>query len=345
MEEYGADALRLWAANSVPGSDVPFAWKDVKHGYKFLRKFWNAFRFINFHISNFQLDISEKEIIDNLNPMDRWILSKLYRMMGEVTGALDEYNFALARNLIQSFIWHDFCDEYIESVKYRLYIKNDEEKKSTKTAKYTLKKVLSLSLLLLSPFTPHFTEEVHQHLYRESIHQSDWPVINTELIDKDAEEKGDLGVQVISHLRRFKSASGLPLNTPLKATAIYTSSPGSYEMLQDLTHDIKGTMRVEKLQILRGKPHVKEVVVEVTPIMAKIGPEFKKDAPQIVKYLQSTNPQTIAETLKNEGKIRINDHEITANHLNTVKEVVGKTGEKVEILQLENLDLVVEIVI
>jgi valyl-tRNA synthetase len=47
--EYGADALRLWAANSVPGSDVPFAWKDVQHGYKFLRKFWNAFRFVNMH--------------------------------------------------------------------------------------------------------------------------------------------------------------------------------------------------------------------------------------------------------------------------------------------------------
>lgn len=47
IEEYGADALRTWAANSVPGSDVPFDWKDIKYGYKFLRKFWNAFRFIS----------------------------------------------------------------------------------------------------------------------------------------------------------------------------------------------------------------------------------------------------------------------------------------------------------
>ncbi len=54
LDEYGADALRLWSANSVPGSDVPFDWKDVKNGYKFLRKFWNAFRFINMHIADYE---------------------------------------------------------------------------------------------------------------------------------------------------------------------------------------------------------------------------------------------------------------------------------------------------
>ena len=79
IDDYGADALRLWAANSVPGSDVPFAWKDVKHGYKFLRKFWNAFRFISIHIADFQMD--GEEIKGNLNPMDRWILSKLNRLV------------------------------------------------------------------------------------------------------------------------------------------------------------------------------------------------------------------------------------------------------------------------
>ena len=50
IEQYGADALRTWAANSVPGSDVIFDWKDIKHGYRFIRKFWNAFRFISMQI-------------------------------------------------------------------------------------------------------------------------------------------------------------------------------------------------------------------------------------------------------------------------------------------------------
>lgn len=151
VEEYGADALRLWAANSVPGSDVPFAWKDVQHGYKFLRKFWNAFRFVNMHLAGYQQE-NDENIINSLKPLDKWILSVLNHLVGEVTQAMEEYNFAHARNSIQSYIWHDFCDEYIEAVKYRLY--TDDESQSKQAALYTLKTVISTSLRLLSPFTP-----------------------------------------------------------------------------------------------------------------------------------------------------------------------------------------------
>lgn len=347
IHEFGADALRLWAANSVPGSDVPFAWKDVKHGYKFLRKLWNAFRFINLHIYDFQPHSNEEKIVDYLQPLDSWILSKLYNMLDAVTRALDDYNFAQARNLIQSFIWHDFCDDYIESVKYRLYTSRDEDKNySNMAAKHTLKSVLSLSLILLSPFTPHFTEEVYQHLSgKESIHQEDWPPIKSQFINEEAEMEGELGVKIIGDLRRYKSSSGMPLNNPLKAVNIYTSSPKCLTMLRRLKDDIRGTMRIEKLQILRGKPDVQEVVVQITPLMAKIGPEFKKDATEIVKYLETSHPQEIAETLEKLGKININGHIITKDYLKTSKELLSKTGEKVEIMQPENFDVMVEIVV
>ena len=138
--EYGADAMRLWSANSVPGSDVPFDWKDVKNGYKFLRKFWNAFRFINMHIADYKMD--ENTAIANLNPMDRWILSKLNSLVDDVTVNLETYNFADARNKIQAFVWHDFCDEYIEAVKYRLYADSEEFIASKDAARYTLKTVI-----------------------------------------------------------------------------------------------------------------------------------------------------------------------------------------------------------
>ncbi len=162
IDTYGADALRLWAANSVPGSDVPFNWKDVKHGYKFLRKFWNAYRFISIHITDYHMSKGEDEILMDLNPLDKWILSKLNCLVEDVTRSMESYNFADASVKIQSFIWHDFCDEYIEAVKYRLY--NDSDSISNETVKYTLRQVISTSLLLLSPLTPHFTETIHQYL-------------------------------------------------------------------------------------------------------------------------------------------------------------------------------------
>jgi len=351
VQKYGADALRLWAANSVPGSDVPFAWKDVQHGYKFLRKFWNAFRFVNMHLENYDKTSQEEEIISTLKPLDKWILSGLNQLVGEVTQAMEEYNFAHARNRIQAYIWHNFCDDYIEAVKYRLY--TDDGGESRQAALYTLNTVISTSLRLLSPFTPYFTEEIHYYLKGypaeennpSSIHQESWPEVNPELVDESADEIGKVGAEIISQLRRFKANRKMPLNTPLKSATIYSISKDTYNQLNILQEDIKGTMRIENLTLQEGKPDVREIVVEVTPRMDKIGPEFKGQAPVIVNYLQSNDPQIIAETIDKDGFIDIEGSKVTSDHVSTSKELVGRTGEKVDLILMDELDLVVELVI
>lgn len=344
VNEYGADAMRLWSANSVPGSDVPFDWKDVKNGYKFLRKFWNAFRFINMHIADYKMVESNR---DYLNPMDRWILSKLNQLVVDVTGNLETYNFADARNKIQAFVWHDFCDEYIEAVKYRLYADSEDLQASKEAAKYTLKTVLLTSLKLLSPITPHFTDEVNQYLDEgnESIHQDKWPLADKVLMDSKAEKLGETGVNIIGDIRRFKSATKRPLNTPIKSATIYTTESELYNDLKDLESDIIGTMRIKELKIEMGKPDIRERVVELTPVMSKVGPEFKKDAPLIVKYLEANDPHEIAETIERDGKIVIKGLTLTKEYVTSRKEIVGSSGEKVEILHSEELDVVLEIVI
>ncbi|NYB52329.1 MAG: valine--tRNA ligase [Methanobacteriaceae archaeon] len=366
VEKYGADALRLWASNSVPGSDVPFAWKDVQHGYKFLRKFWNAFRFVNLHLKNYDKNIDEAKLIPALKPLDKWILSGLNQLVGQVTQSMEEYNFAKARNSIQAYIWHDFCDDYIEAVKYRLY--TDDEGESKQAALYTLNTVISTCLRLMAPFTPYFTEEIHYYLEGSesaesgtgnetgidprdgegtfnSIHTQSWPEVNPSLVDESADDAGRVGVEVISQLRRFKASSKMPLNTPLKSATIYAGSKDTYEQLEILKEDVKGTMRIQDLSIQEGKPHVREKVVEITPRMDKIGPEFKGQAPVIVKYLQSNDPQMIAETLEKNGFIDIEGSKVTLDHVSYSKELVGKMGEKVELILMEELDLVVEVVI
>ena len=83
-------------------------------------------------------------------------------LVAEVTQAMEEYNFAQARNHIQAYIWHDFCDDYIEAVKYRLYTDDDGESKQA--ALYTLNTIIRTCLKLMAPFTPHFTEEVNYYL-------------------------------------------------------------------------------------------------------------------------------------------------------------------------------------
>ncbi|RBQ22733.1 Isoleucine--tRNA ligase [Candidatus Methanobinarius endosymbioticus] len=356
--EYGVDSLRIWAANSVPGSDVPFDWKDIKYGYKFLRKFWNAFRFIGMHILEDEEDVNKEEktnskIIDNLMPLDQWILSKLNNLNKEIANAYETYNFATAINSIEKFVWHDFCDEYIEAVKYRLY-NDDISEDSRLTAKYTLKTVVETSLKLLAPIAPHFADEVYQYFNEEednqsnennkinSINTSKWPKPDNDLINETIEDKGQLAIELISEIRRFKSASKIPLNVPLEEVNIYTDDKLK-TIFENFIEDIKGTLKINNINIQIGKPYVHEKVVEITPAMDKIGPQFKGEAPKIIKYLSSTSPEEIAKLLETNGKIIIEDNIITHEHVNMEKEIVGKSDKKVDVVQTDNLDAIFEI--
>lgn len=354
IREYGADSLRTWAANSIPGSDLPFDWKDIKYGYKFLRKFWNAFRFISMHILNENIisnQSEESKLKDKLLPLDKWILSKLNTLILEVTNAFDTYNFSIAINSIEKFIWHDFCDEYIESVKYRLY--NDEIAKNSRlAAKYTLKTVIETSLKLLAPITPHFIDEVYQHFVNsnetdfknyKSLNADHWPIASDDLINEKSEDEGEIAIELISEIRRFKSASKIPLNAPINEINIYTNDE-LIAIFEKFVEDIKGTLKISNLSIRRGKPDIKEKVVEIIPAMDKIGPQFKGDAPKIIQYLSSTPPDEIAKLLEKDGEIVINDNILTEEHVNMKKEVLGKSGKKVDVIQAEDLDIIFEIV-
>jgi len=104
-------------------------------------------------------------------------------------------------------------------------------------------------------------------------------------------------------------------------------------------------MRIGNLKVLQGQPDAQEKVVEIIPLMDKIGPYFRKEAPHILKYLQSHDPHQIAVTLNKDGEISINGLKLTYDYITTKKEIVSSTGEKVEILHSDDLDVVLEIVV
>ncbi len=340
IEQYGADSLRTWAANSVPGSDVIFDWKDIKHGYRFLRKFWNAFRFISMQI--FDEEVSYEDVKDNLGPLDLWILSKLNNLNVTVDQAFADYNFAETITSIERFFWHDFCDEYIEAVKYRLY--TDVSDESRRAAKYTLRTVVETSLKLLAPIAPFFTEEVYQYFGDESIHNTLWPEVYDELISEEMENKGETTVELIDEVRRFKSASKIPLNAELAEVNVYTSDDSLVEVFNDFDDDIKGTLKIKDLAISSGKPEVHEKIIEVEPDMSQIGPKFKGDAGKIIGYLKSTDIDEIGAVLEENHELAIGEIVVPEDMLNIKKEIVGASGKKVDILQSENLDMIVEVI-
>jgi len=241
--KYSADALRFWVASAKLGNDLPFHEKDVVTGQRLLTKLWNASKLASNFISK-----TEKP---ELKIMDKWILSKLMKLVKESTNSFENYEYADAKREAETFFWHIFCDNYLEIVKHRAYA-NDE------SAKWTLYKTLLTILKLFSPIIPFITEEIYQKLFREyekdvSIHISSWPEIENEFINKEAEEIGDMTVAIVSSLRQYKSNKGLALNVPIEKLTIECDK-NTKEKLERISGDILGTMRINKIEF--GKAEI-----------------------------------------------------------------------------------------
>ena len=172
IEQYGADALRMTLiTGNAPGNDMRFYYERVEANRNFANKIWNASRFIMMNMAGKQGTAPSA-----LEPVDRWIISKLNHLVKEVTDNMENFELGIAVQKIYDFIWDEFCDWYIEMVKPRLY--NSDDAASQNAALWTLKTVLIDALKLLHPYMPFITEEIFCTLQseEESVMISKWPV-------------------------------------------------------------------------------------------------------------------------------------------------------------------------
>lgn len=292
-DEHGADALRQWAAmGATPGSDVPFTWKEVDFGYKFQRKFWNAARFAAPHIEDVDPDWGHEEL--EMRPPDRWILSRLNQVVEEATRYLENFKFQQALKAVRTFVWHEFCDMYIEEVKHRLY----QEEPTSDAARYSLYQVLWTVDRLLAPFIPHFAEEIYQLYFSSdqspiSVHRADWPEPEKDLIDEEWEEVGLILNSILSEVRQFKSSRDMPLNEEISSVEAYAPSGQHREALRGIKKDVEGAGRVSEFKIGKDKPDLEEEVVSVEPRMSSIGPKFRDDAKLVAQAISELDPEEL----------------------------------------------------
>lgn len=250
LRKYGADALRQWAAGGgSTGYDIPFKWSDVEYGKKFLTKLWNAFRLVALNTVNFSIQ-------DNatFETLDRWILSLAEKLTDEVSEAYEQFQFNAVIDKLRSFVWHVYCDQYIEAVKYRLYEAEEQRSPSRYAAQYTLLHVLDRIIKLLAPICPHITETMHQSMpsyFRaaETVHLSAWPQSQKNLVNEEAESSGSLLVAVISETRRAKSEKHLSLKSPVKEMRIYAVGGKEMQNFEENSEAIRKICNVDALKV------------------------------------------------------------------------------------------------
>ena len=256
IEKYGTDALRFSLVLGIsPGNDIRYMPEKLESAANFANKLWNASKFVLGNLEEIDYDTMPQKLCYE----DKWILSKLNKLIKETTINLNNYDLGVWTQKVYDFIWGEFCDWYIEMVKPRLY---DKENKTREVAQYTLNKVLGDSLKLLHPIMPFITEEIYTKLYNndESIMISSWPKYSEEFNFAKEEKQIEKIKQIIIGIRNIRT--NMNVHPAKKSTLIFVTE-NDEEMIIDSQEFIKKLGFADKIIVQGNKNNIPQNAMSV----------------------------------------------------------------------------------
>ena len=215
LREKSTDITRYWASTGSLGRDVIFSEEEFKNGAKLVNKIWNASKFVLSFLDGYQIKKVE------LLKIDQWLIAKFNDMQKHFVDYLEKYEIGLALNELEKFFWN-FCDNYIEIAKRRLYNPEIYGADATESAKFASFMVLKEMLKMFAIYLPHVTEEIYQDFFvkfenAHSIHLTTLAQIDSINIDSDIISLGDDVVEIVSAIRRYKSENSLSLKEEIQS--------------------------------------------------------------------------------------------------------------------------------
>jgi len=283
MEKYGTDALRfaLCTGNS-PGNDMKLSPQKLEGSRNFANKLWNAARFVVSNMDNVEMKIQPGVPTTE----DRWILSRLNRLVAEVTELNEDFQFGEALRRIYDFLWTEYCDWYIEIAKIRL-----RHNQGPDSPLPLLVQVLETSLRLLHPFMPFITEELWQSLRErqregkpDSIMIADYPTADTGAFDADAEREMESVFEIVRSIRNARVENGVDPAKFIGAFIIAGESKLGLEAHAEAIHtlarvhplDIVSTAEKMKLKRDQAKILVLKGVEVILPLEGMVDTDAEK---------------------------------------------------------------------
>jgi valyl-tRNA synthetase len=237
LDNYGADALRFWAAGSKLGEDLDYQEKDLLNGKKFITKLWNATKFVFMGLQDFDGKKPKK-----FEKVDELFLDKLNSLVKSCTESFENYEYSRVKMDVEKFFWQSFCDNYLEIVKNRIYNAEGDKKKS---AQYALHTSLLTILKLIAPIMPFISEEIYQEYFKkaeksESIHISEWPEFSKEKISDEL----DILYEILTAIRHEKSKA----QKSMKAEIILTLEKEKMKKIEDILEDLKAVTCAKEIK-------------------------------------------------------------------------------------------------
>jgi valyl-tRNA synthetase len=280
---FGTDALRFTMASlATQGRDIKFDLGRIDGYRNFCNKLWNAARYVLMNTEGHDCGLSGKI---ELNAADRWIVSRQQEVAQEVESAFREYRFDLASQAIYSFIWHEYCDWYLELSKVVLTDPNSRPEQLRGTRR-TLVQVLETALRLLHPIMPFITEEVWQRVAKlagktgATIMREPYPRPDKKLIDPEAAEEMRWAMAVITGVRNIRGEMDISPAKPLPLL-FQDGSPADKKYLEANRPYLATLARAESITWLdpgREAPESATALVGHMKVLVPLGSLIDKQA-------------------------------------------------------------------
>ncbi|MBF0376285.1 MAG: valine--tRNA ligase [Desulfamplus sp.] len=253
IDNYGADAFRFTlAAFAAQGRDVRMSEERVEGYRNFVNKLWNAARFTLMHLKDSDCESNITNIEDkSYSISEHWILSRCAATAEAVKSGIENYRFNDSANAVYQFVWHEFCDWYLEAAKPALYEKEGQKRRDA--SRTVLARVLRDILVMLHPFMPFVTEEIWQALptVNGSIMEASFPEDN----DSDytfrnlkVEENMEFIVALISGIRNIRGEMNIQPSLQLNVV-LHTLDNNEKQLITDNTSLIENLSRLETLNL------------------------------------------------------------------------------------------------
>ena len=304
LDKYGADAIRWYFyINSAPWLPNRFHGKAVQEGQrKFMGTLWNTYAFFVLYANIDEFDATKYELnYDSLSVMDKWLLSKLNTVVGEVDDNLNNYRIPEAARTLQEFV-DDMSNWYVRRSRERFWAKGMEQDKIN--AYMTLYTSLVTISKAAAPMVPFMTEEIYQNLVRsidkdapESIHLCDFPTVNKAWINEELERDMDEVLKIVVMGRACRNTANIKNRQPI--AQMYVKAP--YKLAEyycEITEDELNVKKVDFTDDVRAF-----TTYSFKPQLKTVGPKYGKFLNGIRQHLSEVDGNTAMDELKEKGSL------------------------------------------
>ncbi len=312
VEKYGRDTLRFWLLQNTIWEDARFNWRSIEQVFRDLHILWNVYVFASTYMNIDGYDPLKhglEDVEENIQPEDRWILSRLNRLIRESSECMEKYHVHEATRMLREFIVEDVSHWYIRLIRRRIWVEGEDPLKDSAYA--TLYEVLKKYLILLAPIAPFITEKLYQEMIRpaepnlpKSIHMLEWPDVEEKWINERLENLMNIIREIVELSASARMRRKIKMRQPLPVVYLLTDEDDVKEAASVFKRILMEQVNVKNVSVMGRAELSRFRVKRAKPRISVIGPELRGLAPQVIAFINE-NSREIAEKIEREGEVEV----------------------------------------